>query len=141
MKHDIRKAEPYSVYPDIDFEVPVSNDGDTWARAWVAMEEMKQSLKILRQAFKNIPPGPVRLKLGPQPRVPAGEVFSRTEAARGEMSYHIVSDGSPRPYRIHIGVPSFRNMRMLPVLLKGGHIADIPSIYWSLNIWPVESDR
>lgn len=138
---DIRKDEPYSVYPDFDFNVPVSNDGDSWARLWVAIEEMKESLKILRQAFTKIPDGPVRLKLGPQPRVPAGEVYTRTEAARGEMSYHIVSDGTPRPYRLKIGVPSFKNMRVLPHLLKGCHIADIPPIYWSLNFWPVESDR
>jgi NADH-quinone oxidoreductase subunit D len=98
-------------------------------------------LNILRQAFKRIPEGPVRLKLGPQPRVPAGEAYSRTEAARGEMSFHIVSDGSPKPYRLKIGVPSFKNMRVLPALLKGAHVADIPAIYWSLNYWPVEADH
>jgi NADH-quinone oxidoreductase subunit D len=141
VKHDIRKAEPYSVYRDFDFEVPISNDGDCWARAWVAIEELKQSMKILRQAFKNIPEGPVRLKLGPQPRVPAGESYFRTEAAHGETSYHIVSDGSPRPYRLKIGVGSFRNMRLLPLLLKGAHVADVPPIYWGLNYWPVSADR
>jgi NADH-quinone oxidoreductase subunit D len=141
VKKDVRKDEPYSAYEDFDFDVPVLNTGDSWARTYVALLEMRESVKIIRQAFKNIPSGPVRLKLGPQPRVPAGEVFSRTEAARGEMSYHVISDGSPRPYRVKIGTPSFKNMRVLPHLLKGVHIADIPAIYWSLNFWPVEADR
>ena len=93
--HDIRRAEPYGAYPEFDFSVASQNEGDCWARAYVALHEMRESVKILRQAFKNIPPGPVRLKLGPAPRVPPGEVYARTEAAHGEMSYFIVSDGSP----------------------------------------------
>ena len=141
MKHDIRRDEPYSAYPDFDFEVPSLTAGDCWARAYVALLEMRQSVKIIRQAFKTIPPGPVRLKLGPQPRVPAGEVYARTEAARGEMSYHLISDGTPRPYRLKIGVPSFKNMIMIRELLKGVHVGDIPPVYWSQNFWPVESDR
>ena len=141
VKNDVRRDEPYCVYPELDFEVPVLAQGDSWARAYVALLEMRESVKIIRQALKKIPPGPVRLKLGPQPRVPAGEVYSRTEAARGEMSYHIVSDGSPRPYRLKIGTPSFKNLRTLPHLLRNVHVADIPVIYWSLNYWPVEADR
>jgi len=141
VKRDVRKDEPYSAYPDFDFDIPVLKSGDSWARCYVAVEEMRQSVKIIRQAFKQIPPGPVRLKLGPQPRVPAGEVYSRTEAARGEMSYHIVADGTPRPYRLKIGTPSFKNLAVLPHLLKNCHVADIPVIYWSGNYWPVEADR
>jgi NADH-quinone oxidoreductase subunit D len=141
VKHDIRKAEPYSVYQDFDFEVPSLEGGDCWARGYVALLEMRESVKILRQAFKSIPPGPVRLKLGPQPRVPAGEVYTRTESAHGEMSYLLVSDGTPRPYRLKIGPGSFKNMIMIRELLKGAHVADIPLIYWSENFWPVESDR
>jgi NADH-quinone oxidoreductase subunit D len=141
VKHDIRKAEPYSAYPEFDFEVPVSQDGDCWARAWVAVEELKQSMRILRQAFKNIPPGPVRVKLGPQPRVPAGESYFRTEAAHGERSYHLVSDGSPRPYRLKMGDPNFRNMIIIRELLRGVHVADIPLVYWGTNYWPVSCDR
>ena len=141
VKHDLRRDEPYCVYPELDFEVPVLQGGDSWARSYVALLEMRESVKIIRQALKNIPSGPVRLKLGPQPRVPAGEVYTRTEAARGEMSYHIISDGSPRPYRLKIGTPSFKNLRALPHLLRNVHVADIPVIYWSLNYWPVEADR
>jgi len=139
--HDIRRAEPYSAYPEFEFDVPVSKDGDCWARAWVAIEEMKQSMRILRQAFTRIPEGPVRVKLPIQPRVPAGEVYFRTEAAHGEQSYHLVSDGSPRPYRLKIGDPNFRNMILIRELLKGTHVADIPPVYWGLNFWPVSADR
>src|SRR2546425_9107100 len=102
---------------------------------------MRQSVKIISQAFKEIPAGPVRLKLGPQPRVPAGEVYARSEAARGEMSYHLISDGTPRPDRMKIGVPTFKNVIMIPHLLKRVHVGDIPPVYWSQNFWPVESDR
>ena len=139
--HDVRRAEPYSVYPALDFSVPSLKDGDSWARAYIALEEMRESVKILRQAFRGIPPGPVRLKLGPQPRVPPGEVFARTEGAHGEMSYFLVSDGTPKPYRLKLGVPSFKNMRVIPHLLQGVHIADIPVVYWGLNYWPVEADH
>ena len=138
---DVRKDEPYSSYQDFEFKTPVLTQGDSWARAYVALLDMRESVKIIRQALKRLPQGPVRLKLGPQPRVPAGEAYSRTEAARGEMSYYIVSDGSPRPYRLKIGVPSAKNLRALPHLLRNVHVADIPVIYWSLNYWPVEADR
>jgi len=141
VKHDVRRDEPYSAYPDFQFEVPTLSAGDCWSRAYVTALEMRESLKIIRQAVKGMPPGPVRLKLGPQPRVPAGEVYARTEAGRGEMSFHLISDGSPRPYRLKISTPSFKNMRVLPHLLKNVHIADIPMIYWGINFWPVECDR
>ncbi|MDV3278581.1 MAG: NADH-quinone oxidoreductase subunit D [Nitrososphaerales archaeon] len=141
VRHDLRKDEPYSAYDDFDFKVSVLESGDSWARCQVALLEMRESVKIIRQAFRSIPPGPVRVKIGPQPRVPAGEVYSRTEAARGEMSYHIISDGSPRPYRLKIGTPSFKNLAALPHLLRNVHVADIPVIFWSLNYWPVEADR
>jgi NADH-quinone oxidoreductase subunit D len=139
--YDIRKAEPYSAYPEFDFEVATSKDGDAYARAYVALQEMRESVEILRQAFKNLPPGAVRLKLGPQPRVPPGETYARTEAAHGEMSFFVVSDGTPHPYRVKIGTPSFKNMRVIPHLLRGLHIADIPVVYWGINYWPVEADH
>jgi NADH-quinone oxidoreductase subunit D len=141
VKHDLRRDEPYCAYPELDFDIPVLNAGDSWARVYVALLEMRESVKIIRQCLKKLPPGSVRLKLGPQPRVPAGEVYARTEAARGEMSYHIISDGSPRPYRLKIGTPSFKNLAAMPHLLRNVHVADIPIIYWSLNYWPVEADR
>jgi NADH-quinone oxidoreductase subunit D len=141
VKHDVRRDEPYGAYPDFEFDVPTLNAGDSWSRAYITLLEMREAVKIIRQATKKMPPGPVRLKLGPQPRVPAGEVYTRTEAGRGEMSYYLVSDGSPRPYRVKIGTPSFKNMRVLPHLLRNVHVADIPLIYWGLNYWPVEADR
>jgi len=141
VKHDIRKDDPYSAYPEFEFDVPCYTAGDCWSRAHLTLLELRESVRIIRQAVKGMPPGSVRLKTGPQPRVPAGEAFVRTEAGRGEMSYYLISDGSPRPYRMKISSPSFKNMRVLPHLLRNVHIADIPLIYWGLNYWPVEADR
>jgi len=141
VKHDIRRAEPYSVYPEFDFQIPSLDAGDSWARSYIALLEMRESVKILRQAFKNIPAGPVRLKLGPKPRVPAGETYTRTEAAHGEESYFVVSDGNPNPYRVRIGTGSFKSLILIRNLLRGIHIADIPVVYWGLNFWPVHNDK
>jgi NADH-quinone oxidoreductase subunit D len=141
VRHDIRRDEPYGAYGDFDFDVPSLNAGDCWARAYLTLLEFRESVKIIRQAVKRMPPGPVRLKVGPQPRVPAGEAYARTEAGRGEMDFHVISDGSPRAYRIKISTPSFKNMRVLPHLLRNVHVADIPLVYWGINFWPVESDR
>jgi NADH-quinone oxidoreductase subunit D len=141
VKFDVRKNDPYSVYDRLDFDIPVSNDGDSWARAWVHMEEMKQSMRILRQIVKQIPSGPVKVNLRGQVRVPPGESFGRAEASRGELSFYLVSDGGRFPYRLRLITPSFRNMIGMPHVLKGLVLADMPPAYWSLDYWPVEADR
>ncbi len=141
VKSDTRIDEPYCFYKDVDFEVPVYNDGDTWARCKVHLDEMRQSMRIIRQCLEKMASGPIRVKLSPQQRTQPGEAYARTEAARGAMSFHIFSDGSTRPYRTKISVPSFRNLIVLPKLLVGSHVADMPAIYWSLDYWPVEADR
>ena len=141
VKSDVRIDEPYNFYEDIDFEVPTFNECDTYARCMVHLIEMRQSMKIIRQCLEKIPEGPVRVKLTPQQRAQAGESYSRVEAARGAMAFHIISNGSTKPYRTKISVPSFRNLIALPRLLIGSHVADMPAIYWSLDYWPVEADR
>ena len=141
VKFDVRRNDPYSVYDRLDFDIPVSNDGDTWARVWVHMEEMKQSMRIIRQALKRMPTGPVKVNLRGQVRVPPGESFGRAEASRGEISYYLVSDGGRFPYRLRVITPSFRNMIAMPYVLKGMVLADMPPSYWSLDYWPVEADR
>jgi NADH-quinone oxidoreductase subunit D len=141
VRFDLRKNDPYSVYDRLEFDIPVSNDGDSWARAWIHMEEMRQSMRIIRQALKEIPAGPVKVNLRGQIRVPAGESFGRAEASRGELSFYLVSDGGRFPYRIRVITPSFRNMVAMPHLLKGLVLADMPPAYWSLDYWPVEADR
>ena len=142
VKADIRVDEPYDAYPYLKFEVPVRSEGDCYARAIVGFREMRESLKIIRQAVDQMPEGPVKRKQHPiMLRVPRGEAVGRAEAARGEMLYYIVSDGGATPYRLKISPPSFRLLPVLRHLSKGIRIADIPPVYWSLNYWPVEADR
>lgn len=138
---DLRKDEPYSVYNKLDFDIPVSKDGDSWARAWVHIEEMRQSMSIIKQALKDMPSGPVKLNLRGQVRAPPGEVFSRAEASRGALSFYMVSNGGMTPYRVRLITPSFRNIVAIPKIAKGLLLADLPPAYWSLDYWPVEADR
>jgi len=139
---DIRKAEPYDVYNEVDFKVQYMKSGDSFARSMVPFLDMRESCHIIRQLLDKIPQaGEVRAKLQPNPKGPPGESYKRVESGRGALGYYIISDGTPRPYRVKISVPSFRNMLALPFLLVGSKLADMPSIYWSLNYWPVEADR
>jgi len=139
---DVRKAEPYDIYSDIDFNVQYMRSGDSYARSMVPFLDMRESCHILRQLLDKIPQsGEVRAKLQPNPKGPPGESSKRIESGRGALGYYIISDGSPKPYRVKISVGSFRNMLALPFLLIGSKLGDMPSIYWSLNYWPVEADR
>jgi NADH-quinone oxidoreductase subunit D len=141
IKYDVRRKEPYDIYDSIDFEVPTANSGDSFARSALPIYDLHQSIKIIRQCLKEIPKGPFRAKLPPAPRGPSGESYKRVEAGRGALGHFIVSDGTPRPYRHKISTPSMRNLLVLPHLLQGARLADLPMIYWSLNIWPIEIDR
>ncbi len=141
VKSDTRIDEPYNFYKDVDFEVPTYDSCDTWARCMFHLVEMRQSMRVMRQCLEKMPEGPVRVKLSPQQRALAGEAYTRIEAARGALAFHIISEGSTKPYRVKISVPSFRNLLALPRLLIGSHVADMPAIYWSLDYWPVEADR
>jgi NADH-quinone oxidoreductase subunit D len=139
--YDVRKKEPYEIYDKIDFEVPVMNTGDSFARSVLPIYDLRQSIQIIRQCLKDIPEGSFRAKLPPTPKGPPGESYRRVEAGRGALGHYIVSDGNPRAYRHKISAPSLRNLLVLPHLLKGVRLADLPMIYWSLNIWPIEIER
>lgn len=139
---DIRKAEPYDIYNEVDFKVQYMKSGDSFARSMVPFLDMRESCHIIRQLLDKVPQsGEVRAKLQPNPKGPPGESYKRVESGRGALGYYIISDGTPRPYRVKISVASFRNLLALPFLLVGSKLADMPSIYWSLNYWPVEADR
>ncbi|MFL6482544.1 MAG: NADH-quinone oxidoreductase subunit D [Nitrososphaera sp.] len=139
---DVRKAEPYDIYNEIDFKVQYMKTGDCFARSYVPLLDMQESCYILEQLLDKIPSsGEVRAKLQPNPKGPPGEAYRRVESGRGALGYYIVSDGTPKPYRVKISVGSFRNMLALPHLLIGKRLADMPAVYWSLNYWPVEADR
>lgn len=139
VKYDVRKVEPYGAYADLDFDIPVFEEGDSYARFLVRFEEMKQSVKILRQALEKIPKGPIARKA---PLVaPEGEATGRVESSRGEYAAMVMGDNSDKPYRVKIMNASFRNLIALPYLIRNVHVADMPIIYGSLDYWPVEADR
>ncbi len=142
IKRDVRIDEPYDAYGEFKFDVPVRTEGDSYARAVVAFEEMRQSIRIITQAVEGLPDGPVKNKQHPvNIRVPAGEAIARAEAAHGESVYYVRSDGTDRPYRVRMLTASFRNLIVIPYLSRGAKLAEIPAIYWSQNVWPVEWDR
>jgi NADH-quinone oxidoreductase subunit D len=140
--YDVRKKDPYDIYSRLQFEVPIAKTGDSFARSMLPVNDIRQSINIIRQCLTKMPqPGQVRTKLQPNPRGPPGEAYSRVESGRGALGHYIVSDDTPKPYRHKMSVPSVRNLAAMPHLLRGARLADLPVIYWSLNIWPVEIER
>jgi NADH-quinone oxidoreductase subunit D len=136
---DLRKDEPYAAYPKLDFNIPTMKEADSFSRAYVRMDEMRESCKMIRQIVKEIPAGPIRRKA---PIVlPRGESYARVESARGECSFFIIGAGGDKPDRVRIITGSYRNMMAIPVVLRGGHLADMPTAWWSIDYWPVEADR
>lgn len=136
---DLRKDEPYAAYPKLDFNIPTMKEADSFSRAYVRMDEMRESCKMIRQIVREIPSGPVRRKA---PIVlPRGEAYGRVESARGECSFYIIGAGGDKPDRVRIITGSYRNMTAISAVLKGGHLADMPTAWWSLDYWPVEADR
>ncbi len=138
---DLRKAEPYSVYPRFEFEVCVEQNGDCYDRYRVRMEEMWQSLSIMKQALKQIPDGPVMAKMPRTIRPPVGDVYVRTENPRGDMGVYLVSDGKDKPHRIKIRTPSFSNLMALKHMLIGAYIADVVAVLGSIDIVLGDVDR
>ena len=126
--YDVRKADPYSIYDRFEFDVPVGKKGDNWDRYMMRMYEMEESAKIVAQALEQIPAGPVMAKVPRVLKPPAGEVYHRIENPRGELGYYIVSDGSTKPYRMHVRRPSFINMTAVDELCQYGKIADVVAV-------------
>jgi NADH-quinone oxidoreductase subunit D len=139
--YDIRKIAPYEVYDRLDFDVPVFDQGDCMARYLVRIEEIRQSMRIVEQCFKDMPEGEIMTKMPKIFRPPVGQAYSRTESPRGELSFFMVSDGSLNPVRVHVRAPSFIHLSMLPELLKGVKVADVIAILGSLDTVLGEVDR
>ena len=138
---DIRKADPYSVYDRFEFDVPVGLAGDCYDRYRVRVEEMRQSLRILRQAVKGLPGGKVRSEVPHLIRPPIGEAYGHLEGPRGELGFYLVSDGSIAPYRFHVRAPTFINLTALADMMRGWKIADAIIIFGSIDICMGEVDR
>jgi NADH dehydrogenase I D subunit len=165
---DIRKNEPYLLYDQLDFDIPIGENGDVYDRYLVRMEEMRQSARLTLQAVERMPAGPIsaqadhavipskeevyhsmealiyHFKLtmeGHGPVPPAGEVYASTEVPNGELGFYIVSDGSRHPYRIRVRPPSLIHFAMFPKLIKGHMLSDVVAVLGSLNIIAGELDR
>ncbi len=157
--YDVRKAKPYWTYDQIDFDVPVGQNGDNYDRYLVRIEELKQSDRIIRQCLEKMPEGPVmvddwRIALPPKPevygtiegvishfklvmegiQVPAGEVYDCTETANGELGWYIVSDGGGRPYKVHVRAPGFPILSGVPRMIEGKMLADLIPTFDTINM-------
>ncbi|MEM7617289.1 MAG: NADH-quinone oxidoreductase subunit D, partial [Pseudomonadota bacterium] len=159
VKWDLRKNQPYDVYSELDFDIVVGKNGDCFDRYLIRMEEMRQSLKIIKQCVANMPGGPVKTadpKISPPKRsdmkesmealinhfklytegykVPAGEFYAAVEAPKGEFGVYLVSDGSSKPYRCRLRAPGFAHLQSLDFMSKGHMLADIPTIIATQDI-------
>jgi len=142
VKWDIRKADAYSIYDRFDFDIPTGENGDCYDRYRVRMEEMRQSVRIIKQAAEKIPAGPVMANQIPRLiRPPAGETYSHVEAPKGELGFYLVSDGSIAPYRCRIRGPSLINLTALREMSIGWKVADLMVIFGSIDICLAEVDR
>jgi NADH-quinone oxidoreductase subunit D len=141
VKWDLRKADPYSVYDRFEFDIPTGEVGDSYDRYRVRIEEMSQSLRIIRQAMSQIPSGPVRADIPHLIRPPKGEAYAHLEAPKGELGYYLVSDNSIAPYRCHVRPTSLINLTALREMVRGWKVADLIAIFGSIDITMGEVDR
>jgi NADH-quinone oxidoreductase subunit D len=163
---DLRRDAPYSGYENFKFKVPVSNEGDVWARYVCRVQELRESIGIVQQALAGMPEGPTkadapkvvlpdREKMKTQMEaliyhfkiitegftVPAGEVYQAVESPRGEMGYYVVSDGTAKPYRVHMRAPSYANLQVLAKMCEGRLIADVIAAIGSIDVVVGDIDR
>jgi NADH-quinone oxidoreductase subunit D len=146
VKYDVRRDQPYSVYPELEFEIPVGRGemgtlGDCFDRYIVRIHEMTESCRILRQCFKQMPDGPVIAKVPRKFKPPAGDAYIRVESARGDMGWYAVSDGSEFPYRCKVRTGSFSAMSIIDRVSPGLMLADLVAVIASLDIVAPEVDR
>ncbi len=145
-QYDVRRDEPYSIYPELDFEVPVGTGevgtlGDCFDRYIVRIKELKESCKMVRQCLAMIPDGPVLARVAKKLKPPVGDAHVRVEASRGDMGWYVVSDGSEFPYRTKIRTGSFSAMSIVDKLSRGLMIADLIALIASLDVVAPEVDR
>jgi NADH-quinone oxidoreductase subunit D len=141
VKWDIRKVNPYSVYDHFEFDIPAGSVGDSYDRYWVRIQEMRQSVRIIKQAMEQLPPGEVLTPVPLRFRPPVGEVYGHIEAPKGELGFYLVSNNSENPYRFHIRAPSLINLTALRDMIVGWKLADAIIILGSIDICLAEVDR
>jgi NADH-quinone oxidoreductase subunit D len=140
--HDLRRDDPVGlVYDKVDWKVWTHPDGDSFARYWVRLQEVRESIKIIEQLLDNVPAGPVMAKVPRIIKVPAGEAYVETENPLGAMGYYVVSKGDLVPFRVKIRTASFNNISITPWLLKGAYVPDVITILASLYFILGDIDR
>ena len=163
---DLRRSQPYDCYDDIDFKIPIGKNGDCYDRYLCRIEEMRESVKIIKQCLQNIPKGPIKTedgKISPPPkkelkqsmealihhfklftegyRVEKDEIYTAVEAPKGEFGVYLISDGSSKPYKCKIRAPGFTHLQAMDYLIKGHMLADVPAVLGSMDIVFGEVDR
>ena len=138
---DVRKARPYAAYGELDFDVPLGENGDTYDRYLVRMEEMRQSRRIVQQAIEKMPDGPVMAKVPKIIKPPAGDYYHSIEGPKGEIGCYLVSDGTASPARVRVRPPSLINLQALRQMCIGHLVADVVAIIGTLDIVLGEIDR
>ncbi|MDI6643233.1 MAG: nickel-dependent hydrogenase large subunit [Candidatus Hodarchaeaceae archaeon] len=131
VKVDIRKDDPYGAYGALSFNVITEQEGDVWAKGMVRLREILESIKIVRQALKELPSGPVRTPV--ELKIPPNETVERTEAPRGELIYYIRSNGTDTPERVRVRTPTYGNFASMKSMFAGGTVAEIPIVMWSID--------
>ena len=163
---DLRRSQPYDCYDDLEFKIPIGKNGDCYDRYLCRIEEMRESVKIIKQCLQNIPKGPVKTedgKISPPPkkelkqsmealihhfklftegyRVEKDEIYTAVEAPKGEFGVYLISDGSSKPYKCKIRAPGFTHLQAMDYLIKGHMLADVPAVLGSMDIVFGEVDR
>ncbi len=163
---DLRRSQPYDCYDDLEFKIPIGKNGDCYDRYLCRIEEMRESVKIIKQCLKNIPKGPIKTEDGkispPQKkelkqsmealihhfklftegyRVEKDEIYTAVEAPKGEFGVYLISDGSSKPYKCKIRAPGFAHLQAMDYLIKGHMLADVPAVLGSMDIVFGEVDR
>jgi len=163
---DLRKSQPYECYNQFDFKIPIGKNGDCYDRYLCRIEEMRESVKIIKQCIASLPKGPVKTmdaKITPPPkkeikdsmealihhfklftegyRVDKDEIYTAVEAPKGEFGVYLVSDGSNKPYKCKIRAPGFSHLQAMDYLIKGHMLADVPAVLGSLDVVFGEIDR
>jgi len=140
--YDVRRADPYSIYDRFDFDVAVRYHGDNYDRYLIRIDEMRQAVRIIQQAVRDLPDGSIQAgKPQYQVRVPEGEAYGRVEGPKGELGFYIVSNGKPNPWRYHVRAPSFINLTSLETMCVGGKVADAVVNLGAIDIVLGECDR
>ena len=143
VNYDVRKVDGYGFYPRFKFRIPLGEHGDTYDRLMMRVLEMHESVGILKQAFEQVPAGPI---INPKVKIrafrpPVGEAYGRIEGPKGELGFYLISDGTPNPYRYRVRPPSFINLTVLEDLCLGHTVADVMVILGSVDIVMGEVDR